>query len=229
MIEALSYLHSRNLIHRDLKPENLLLTPDMQVKICDFGFARTVPPKHSQETLSPNRFTRWYRPPEVILQNQHYDQAADIWSLGCIISEVAFKANAEQGFPTKALFMGSSCYPMSPLPLDENGKKIVGVDDQLVEISRAFWVTEMSHVDFIESAEWLDYFVTLKENADQSRMVMLEKQLFGVDPGLLELILACLKLNPGHRATASELESGIHKEEKTSQHSPYTVQTEELE
>jgi serine/threonine protein kinase len=106
IIEAVAFLHSRHLIHRDLKPANLLLTQDLRVKICDFGFARTLPAKDSQETLSPNRFTRWYRPPEVILQNVHYDQSADIWSLGCIISEVAFKANAAQGYPTKTLFMG---------------------------------------------------------------------------------------------------------------------------
>jgi len=30
-------------MHRDLKPDNVLITPDFNVKICDFGLARTIP------------------------------------------------------------------------------------------------------------------------------------------------------------------------------------------
>ena len=37
---ALNYLHSANVMHRDLKPNNILITDDLQVKICDFGISR---------------------------------------------------------------------------------------------------------------------------------------------------------------------------------------------
>lgn len=40
---AMSYCHSSNVIHRDIKPANILINQKCQVKICDFGLARTLP------------------------------------------------------------------------------------------------------------------------------------------------------------------------------------------
>ncbi|KAB7495757.1 Cyclin-dependent kinase-like 1 [Armadillidium nasatum] len=42
IVDAIRYLHSEQIIYRDPKPENILLTKDRVVKLCDFGFARTV-------------------------------------------------------------------------------------------------------------------------------------------------------------------------------------------
>jgi serine/threonine protein kinase len=69
-----------------------LLTEDLQVKICDFGFGRslTVPIDSTKRRrkLSFNVYTRYYRPPEVSLSCSNYNEKADIWSLGCLLSEV---------------------------------------------------------------------------------------------------------------------------------------------
>ena len=43
MLCALNFLHSANVIHRDIKPSNILLTAQCNVKICDFGLARSQP------------------------------------------------------------------------------------------------------------------------------------------------------------------------------------------
>jgi mitogen-activated protein kinase 1/3 len=40
---ALNFMHSANILHRDLKPANLLVNSECQVKICDFGLARSDP------------------------------------------------------------------------------------------------------------------------------------------------------------------------------------------
>lgn len=40
---ATQYLHSLNIVHRDLKPGNVLVNSDCNIKICDFGLARTLP------------------------------------------------------------------------------------------------------------------------------------------------------------------------------------------
>ena len=46
---ALNFLHSTNIIHRDLKPGNLLVDSQCNIKICDFGLARTLPKKKDFE------------------------------------------------------------------------------------------------------------------------------------------------------------------------------------
>lgn len=41
ILRGLKYVHSANVLHRDLKPSNLLLNASCDLKICDFGLART--------------------------------------------------------------------------------------------------------------------------------------------------------------------------------------------
>lgn len=74
LLLCMKYIHSANVVHRDLKPHNILITSECTVKICDFGFARSVKPPKATRTMhkrarpmSPLAFTRFYRPPEVIL------------------------------------------------------------------------------------------------------------------------------------------------------------------
>jgi len=40
---ALAFLHEANVMHRDMKSSNILITPDCNAKICDFGLSRTIP------------------------------------------------------------------------------------------------------------------------------------------------------------------------------------------
>lgn len=70
------------------------------------------------DILTKHIVTRWYRAPEVILEEE-YNCKVDIWSLGCIFAEMlSFK---EKVFP-RVLFKGNSCYPLSPLSsLEEDG------------------------------------------------------------------------------------------------------------
>lgn len=53
-------MHQNNIIHRDIKPENVLIGKNDVLKICDLGFARTVP---SNGKMTDYVATRWYRPP----------------------------------------------------------------------------------------------------------------------------------------------------------------------
>lgn len=67
------------IIHRDIKPENLLVTKDDILKICDFGFARSVGPSAK---MSDYVATRWYRAPELLVMDPHYGFPVDIWAVG---------------------------------------------------------------------------------------------------------------------------------------------------
>src|SRR5690606_37229524 len=79
--EVLAYCHSLDSAHRDLKPENVLLkdsSPDAQVKIADFGFAR-----HVNDGCVTACGTPGYVAPAVI-SGKIYDSQCDNWSLGVL-------------------------------------------------------------------------------------------------------------------------------------------------
>jgi mitogen-activated protein kinase 1/3 len=73
-VRGLKALHTANVLHRDLKPSNLLLNSNCDLKICDFGLARSAaapPPdagsKGGNGFMTEYVATRWYRAPEVML------------------------------------------------------------------------------------------------------------------------------------------------------------------
>lgn len=88
LCKAVKYLHDMNIIHRDIKPENLLIDNNMRVKLCDFGFARSIKAK-DKENLTDYVATRWYRSPELLLSNGVYGCEVDYWAIGCIMGELA--------------------------------------------------------------------------------------------------------------------------------------------
>ncbi|XP_047337750.1 mitogen-activated protein kinase homolog NTF6-like [Impatiens glandulifera] len=95
ILRGLKYIHSANVLHRDLKPSNLLLSSNCDLRICDFGLARTT---SESDYMTEYVVTRWYRAPELLLNCSEYTAAIDIWSVGCILMEIL---NREPLFPGK--------------------------------------------------------------------------------------------------------------------------------
>ncbi|TDL16148.1 mitogen-activated protein kinase [Rickenella mellea] len=91
-LRALKALHSADVIHRDLKPSNLLLNANCDLKVCDFGLARSVKTAEPSGTetgfMTEYVATRWYRAPEIMLTFKQYTKAIDVWSVGCILAEM---------------------------------------------------------------------------------------------------------------------------------------------
>ncbi|KAF3988126.1 hypothetical protein FT663_03669 [Candidozyma haemuli var. vulneris] len=88
-LRALKALHSANVLHRDLKPSNLLMNSNCDLKICDFGLARSVASSEDNfGFMTEYVATRWYRAPEIMLTFQEYTTAIDVWSVGCILAEM---------------------------------------------------------------------------------------------------------------------------------------------
>lgn len=73
-------------MHRDLKGANLLVNNRGELKITDFGLARPI--EENRVKYTPGVVTRWYRPPELLLGTDIYNESIDIWGAGCIIAEM---------------------------------------------------------------------------------------------------------------------------------------------
>ena len=86
ILEGVCEMHRRGWMHLDLKPENIVVTLRNEVKICDFGLTRR---RSNGRSVMVNAVTLAYRAPEVLLQDANYDQAVDMWSLGCVFYEIA--------------------------------------------------------------------------------------------------------------------------------------------
>ncbi|KMZ65556.1 hypothetical protein ZOSMA_31G01470 [Zostera marina] len=86
LLRGLKFVHSASVLHRDLKPANLLLNANCDLKIGDFGLARTT---SETDFMTEYVVTRWYRAPELLLNCSEYTAAIDIWSVGCILGEIA--------------------------------------------------------------------------------------------------------------------------------------------
>lgn len=83
ILRGLKYLHSAGIVHRDIKPGNLTVNENCELRMIDFGLARS-----EREEMTGYVATRWYRAPEIMLRWMHYSKAVDIWSVGCILAEM---------------------------------------------------------------------------------------------------------------------------------------------
>ncbi|KAI1106653.1 calcium/calmodulin-dependent protein kinase 1 [Jackrogersella minutella] len=84
VLDAVDYLHDRNVVHRDLKPENLLYLSkdaDSDLVLADFGIAKMLDTKDEVLTTMAGSFG--YAAPEVMLKKGH-GKPVDMWSLGVI-------------------------------------------------------------------------------------------------------------------------------------------------
>uniref|UniRef100_UPI00358EEB70 cyclin-dependent kinase 12-like isoform X2 n=1 Tax=Myxine glutinosa TaxID=7769 RepID=UPI00358EEB70 len=99
LMEGLNYCHRRNFLHRDIKCSNILLNNRGHIKLADFGLARLYSSEESRPYTN-KVITLWYRPPELLLGEERYGPAIDVWSCGCILGELftrkpIFQANQE--------------------------------------------------------------------------------------------------------------------------------------
>ena len=90
IIDALTYLHSQNIVHRDVKPENILLQTfgnSFTCKLIDFGISRTYT---LDKLISTPCGTASYAPPEMHKGEEYYGLLSDVWSAGVLLYAMAF-------------------------------------------------------------------------------------------------------------------------------------------
>ncbi len=87
LLSAVEYIHRNWIVHRDIKLSNLLYNSKGQLKLADFGLARTLS-KPSPTQITQKVVTLWYRSPELLLGTVSYSFTIDVWSAGCILAEL---------------------------------------------------------------------------------------------------------------------------------------------
>lgn len=89
LARAVWFCHENFILHRDIKPNNLLIASDGEVKLADFGLARSFADPYLNMTHQV--ITRWYRPPELLYGARQYSGAVDVWSMGMVFAELLLR------------------------------------------------------------------------------------------------------------------------------------------
>ncbi|XP_071152181.1 serine/threonine-protein kinase Nek1-like, partial [Mytilus edulis] len=111
---AIKYVHDRKILHRDIKTQNIFLTASGLVQLGDFGIAKVL--GSTVELARTCIGTPYYLSPEIC-ENRPYNNKSDVWSLGCVLYEIATLKHAFEAGNMKNLVLKiirGSYPPISP-------------------------------------------------------------------------------------------------------------------
>jgi serine/threonine-protein kinase len=100
--EGLGYAHEHGVVHRDIKPSNIMLLPNEQVKIMDFGIARMRASDHKTSTGLVLGTPKYMSPEQV--SGSPVDHRSDIFSVGVVLYEMLTQSKLFQGEDTPQIF-----------------------------------------------------------------------------------------------------------------------------
>ena len=187
ILRGVHAIHTAHVLHRDLKPGNLLVNKNCDLKICDFGLARPINPEAEAKDLGLTEYvvTRWYRAPELLVENQDYTTAIDVWAVGCIFAEMLGR---------KALFPGRDYLHQLRLIIDVLGTPS---DEDLASIANAQAVQFLRTLPPKPKKPWSEVF----PNAAPAALELLGRMLV-FDPAKrcsMEDALLCDYMAPLHQ------------------------------
>jgi cyclin-dependent kinase 7 len=173
MMRGVWFCHQNFILHRDIKPNNLLIAANGEIKLADFGLARSFADPYTEMTSQV--ITSWYRPPELFFRARYYGGAVDIWSCGCVFAELINRAVFLMGIPPdNELNMVRQICEKVGTPTEENWPGVTKLRS---------YVTPEEVIPVRSRSSWIEQFRTIGED--------------GVD-----LLIAMMQLDPNKRLTA---------------------------
>lgn len=169
IVLALNECHTRKtnkILHRDLKPANIFLDAQNNIKLGDFGLARVL---NENSTFAQTHVgTPYYMSPEQITEAR-YNEKSDIWSLGCLVYELAalkppFEASNHLALAMK---IRSGKFDRIPLRYSEDLQKVIR---NMLEIDAQ---KRVSIVDLINLG---NVVIRIKEKKIRDRYLELKKE-----------------------------------------------------
>lgn len=189
------------------------------------------PLRNNKRALTGHVVTRWYRAPELILLQDNYTQAIDMWSVGCIFAELLgmIKANFPDAKHRCPIFQGSTCYPLSPSRREEKPYQYYFAPESKDQLNVIFNVlgtptdAEVEKLDKSDAKRYVRCFAQRKgvgcgELGDAPDFAQLDR-LKGCSGDALDLLSSMLVLDKDNRvqvddALAHPLFAKIHDPKK---------------
>ncbi|RMZ86151.1 hypothetical protein DV737_g202, partial [Chaetothyriales sp. CBS 132003] len=192
LLAGTAYLHASKILHRDMKAANLLINNRGILQIADFGLARPYDDEAPQRGKGGGEatreyttlvVTRWYRPPELLLQLRKYTTAIDMWGVGCVFGEMF------QGKPilagTSDLHQAHIIFDLVGSPTDESmpgWRDLPGVDGNLAFAERAATLRAVFKDQPAEAVSLLERLLTLDWRKRINAIDALEHPYFTTPP-----------------------------------------------
>ena len=204
LCEVLDYLHTQNppIIYRDLKPGNIMMKPDGNLKLIDFGIAREYKPGNARDTVALG--TRGYAAPEQISNRVQTDARTDIYALGVTLHQLL--TGEDPTLSERPLFE----FP----PIREINPSLSGGLEYVIQKC-----TMLNPEERYQSCAELLYALNHYEEADESYRKK-QKRKIGAFAGIvavmvLSMLVGIMGQVMKRRAEAEDYDANIKKAEQT--------------